>query len=159
MAVELLAYQEGLKASHVPFRGAAPAMQALIAGDVQFMIDAVSTVAPMVKQGRLHGLAVTSSRRSSVLPDLPTMKEAGFPDYETGLWNMLLVPQGTPGDIVARLHTSFQQAIQDPGVRERFAKLGIEPMEGYDPVKAGSYLQKEMRRWAEVIKAGNIEPE
>lgn len=159
LAVELLKYQEKVSALHIPFRGAAPALQSLIAGDLQFMMDAVSTAAQMVNTGKLRGLAATSARRSSTLPDLPTMKEAGFPEYETGLWNMLMVPQGTPPEVIEKLNIVFQQAIQDKGVRERFAKLGIEPVDGSDPAKARKHMASEMRRWADVIKAANIQPD
>lgn len=159
MAVELLAYEEKLKPVHVPYRGAAPALQALMAGDVQFVTDAVSTVASAVKVGKVKALAVTSPRRSSVLPDVPTMQEAGFPNYQTALWNMVMVPKGTSPAVVTKLHAAFQQALQTPATRERLAKIGVEPVDKSNPATSKVFLQQEMVRWREVIRAGNIAPD
>lgn len=110
-------------------------------------------------RGRSQALAVTSPRRSSVLPDVPTMQEAGFPNYQTALWNMVMVRTGTPAAVVAKLHAAFQQALQTPATRERLGKLGVEQVEKSDPADSKLFLQQEMCRWKEVIRAGNIEPD
>ncbi|MHA7685722.1 tripartite tricarboxylate transporter substrate binding protein [Cupriavidus sp. PET2-C1] len=159
MAVELLKYQEHLDIVHAPFRGASQAVQSVISGDLQFITDAVTTAAPIIKAGRLKPLAVTTGTRSSVLPNVPTMKEAGFPNYETSIWNMVMVPRGTPAPVIDKLSAVLLQTVQDPEVRERLAKIGVEPILDSTPDKAGKYVQTETRRWAEVIKAGNIQPD
>ncbi|WP_020656665.1 tripartite tricarboxylate transporter substrate binding protein [Massilia niastensis] len=159
MAVELLAYQEKLSAVHVPYRGAAPALQAVMAGDVEFVADAVSTIASAARTGKVKALAVTGPRRSSVLPDLPTMQEAGLPNYQTALWNMVMVPSGTPPALVTKLQAVLQQALQTPATRERLAKLGVEPADNTTPAHAKAFLQQEVLRWKEVIQAGHIEPD
>ncbi len=159
MAVELLQYQEKIEITHVPFRGASQAIQSVMAGDVQFLTDAVSTAAPMVQSGRLKALAVTTATRSSVLPNVPTMKEAGFPNYETSIWNMVMVPRGTPAPVIEKLSAALQTVVRDPEVKQRMQKIGVEPVIGSTPDKAAAFVQAETRRWAEVIKAGNIQPE
>nr|WP_315595227.1 tripartite tricarboxylate transporter substrate binding protein [uncultured Cupriavidus sp.] len=159
MAVELLQYQEKLELTHVPFRGASQAIQSVIAGDVQFLTDAVSTAAPMIQTGRLKALAVTTGTRSSVLPNVPTMKEAGFPNYETSIWNMVMVPKGTPAPVVEKLSVALQSIVKDPDVKQRMQKIGVEPVVGSTPDKAAAFVQAETKRWAEVIKSGNIQPE
>ncbi|MCY0855539.1 Bug family tripartite tricarboxylate transporter substrate binding protein [Cupriavidus sp. D39] len=157
MAVELLKYQEHLDIVHAPYRGASQAIQSVMSGDLQFITDAVSTSAPMIKAGRLKALAVTTGTRSSVLPKVPTMKEAGFPSYETSIWNMVMVPRGTPAPVIEKLSAALQQAVKDPEVRERMEKIGVEPVVDSSPDQAARFVQAETRRWAEVIKAGNIQ--
>lgn len=157
MAVELLKYQEHLDVVHAPYRGASQAIQSVMSGDLQFITDAVSTSAPMIKAGRLKALAVTTSTRSSVLPNVPTMKEAGFPNYEASIWNMVMVPRGTPAPAIEKLSVALQQAVKDPEVRERMEKIGVQPVVDSSPDKAARFVQAETRRWAEVIKAGNIQ--
>lgn len=157
MAVELLQFQEHLKLTHVPFRGASQAIQSVISGDVQFITDAVSTAAPMIQSGRLKALAVTTATRSSVLPDVPTMKEAGYANYETSLWNMVMVPKGTPAPVIEKLSAALQTAVKDSEVRQRMEKIGVQPIVDSTPDKAARFVQAETRRWAEVIKAANIE--
>ncbi|BDB24063.1 MFS transporter [Cupriavidus sp. TA19] len=157
MAVELLQYQEHLSLTHVPFRGASQAIQSVISGDVQFITDGVSTAAPMIQSGRLKALAVTTSTRSSVLPNVPTMKEAGYGNYETSLWNMVMVPRGTPAPVIHKISTALQATVKDPEVRQRMEKIGVQPITDSTPDKAAKFVQAETRRWAEVIKAANIE--
>ncbi|MGO4328236.1 Bug family tripartite tricarboxylate transporter substrate binding protein [Cupriavidus sp. 2TAF22] len=159
MAVELLKYQEHLDIVHAPFRGASQAVQSVISGDLQFITDAVTTAGPMIKAGRLKPLAVTTGTRSSVLPNVPTMKEAGFPNYETSIWNMVMVPRGTPAPVVQKLSAALLQTVKDPEVRERLAKIGVEPILDSTPDKAARFVQAETQRWADVIKAGNIQPD
>ncbi|MDF3881619.1 Bug family tripartite tricarboxylate transporter substrate binding protein [Cupriavidus basilensis] len=159
MAVELLKYQEHLDIVHAPFRGASQAVQSVISGDLQFITDAVTTAGPMIKAGRLKPLAVTTGTRSSVLPNVPTMKEAGFPNYETSIWNMVMVPRGTPAPVVQKLSAALLQTVNDPEVRERLAKIGVEPILDSTPDKAAKFVQAETQRWADVIKAGNIQPD
>lgn len=156
MAVELLKYQEKLDVGHVPFRGANRAVQSVVAGDTQFITDAVSTVGPMVQAGRLKALAVTTATRSSVLPDVPTMRESGFSRRETSMWNSVMTPRGTPAPVIKKLSLALQSTMKDPDVQQRLAKLGVEPVVDPSPEKAAAFVQSETRRWTEIIRAENI---
>jgi len=156
MAVELLKYQEKLDTVHVPFRGAGPAAPALMAGQVQFMIDAISTTAPNIKSGRLKALAVTTTERSKVFPDLPTMKEAGFPEYTSSIWNMVFAPNGTPADIVARVAKAVKEVMKDPELQQRYIDMGVQMPADTSPAFAAKFVQEERDRWATVVKAGGI---
>ena len=121
---EMLNAVAGLKNVHVPYKGAAPALTDLLAGQVQFMFTTIPPALPHVKTGKLRALAVAHARRSSLLPDLPTTAESGAPGVEASSWNGVLAPAGTPRDIIARLHTEISAVMKAPGVAERLASRG-----------------------------------
>jgi tripartite-type tricarboxylate transporter receptor subunit TctC len=154
----LLKYQEGVSAGHIPYRGAGPALQDAISGQVQFIIDPISTSLPHINAGRLCPLAVTTSKRSHLLPNVPTMLEQGFTRYETSTWNMFLVPAKTPNEVVNKLSAALNQIVHDPATVKRLAELGVEPVES-TPVSAAQYLEKERLQWAVVIKSAGIQPD
>jgi tripartite-type tricarboxylate transporter receptor subunit TctC len=158
MAAELLKFQEGVSAVHIPYRGAGPAMQDVLSGQVHFIIDPVSTSLPHIKSGRLRPLAVTTATRSALLPNVRTMKEQGFTRYETSTWNMFFVPAKTPDDIVGRLSAVLRQTVQDLQTAKRLTELGVEPVDS-TPQSAAVYLEKERLQWASVIKAAGIQPD
>jgi tripartite-type tricarboxylate transporter receptor subunit TctC len=158
MAVELLKYQEKVVVTHVPYKGAGPALMAVVAGQVDFIIDAVSTSAPLVKSGRLKALAVTSEKRSTVLPDIPTMKEVGFQDYSTTIWNAILVPAGTPDLAIKRLAQAMTAAANNPEFQHNLNKLGVESL-STSPADAVHRMQHEITTWASVIKSAGIKLE
>lgn len=158
MAGELLKYQEKLAINHIPYRGAGPALADVVSGQVDFIIDAVSTSAQFIKAGRLKALAVTSERRSAVLPAVPTMKEAGFVNYTTTIWNVVLLPTGTPPDVAARLAQAFATLGNDPELRQKLNALGAEPL-FTGPSDAQHRLSHEIAEWRSVIKAAGIKPD
>ncbi|HTR84775.1 MAG TPA: tripartite tricarboxylate transporter substrate binding protein [Reyranella sp.] len=158
LAVELLKSQAGFDAIHVPYKGGAPALADLVAGQISFMIENVPGTLPFVKDGKLRALAITSARRLPLVSDLPTMREAGVPDYEMVGWNGLFAPKGTPQAIVERLHDELMRALHAPDVQEQFAKLGAEAA-GDSTAEFASFAREESRRWGKVIRDKGIKPE
>lgn len=158
MAVELLQYQEKLNALHVPYRGAAPALTDTAAGQVDFIIDPITTSAPFIKAGKLRALAVTTAARAPVLPDVPTMKQAGYPAYQTSTWNLVMAPAGTPAPIVAKLNDAFLALYQDPAFTRQLADIGVVPLH-MTPAETAAYVERETAQWARVIASANLRPE
>jgi tripartite-type tricarboxylate transporter receptor subunit TctC len=158
LAGELLASAAKFQALHVPYKGGAPALVDLIAGRTSFMLLNPLEVLPHIQSQRLKAVAVTGSQRIGMLPDVPTMAEAGLPGYEATVWWGLLAPAQTPRDVVARLNAETLKALADPGVRERLTALGavITPS---SPEQFTAFLQTEIDKWAGVIKAANIQPD
>jgi tripartite-type tricarboxylate transporter receptor subunit TctC len=122
------------------------------------MFDTVAAVAPQVKGGNVRGLAVTTSKRSSVFPDMPTMNEAGIKGYDTSTWGGLLAPAGTPRDVLAKLNAEVNKALASADVREKLAAAGIEPAGG-TPQAFADFIGSEMLRWGQVAKAAGVQPE
>jgi len=158
MAVELLKFQEQFDALHIPYRGAGPALTDTVAGQVDFIIDPVTTSAPFVKSGKLRALAVTTAQRSPVLPDLPTMQEAGFPNYETSTWNLLMAPAGTPAPVIARLSAALHSIAQDADFTRRLVDMGAIPLH-MTPAETRRHVERETGQWARVIQSAGIRPE
>ena len=145
----------GLEATHVPYKGSAPADVDLVGGQIQFMTDTVNSVMPFVRDRRLKMLAVTTGKRMALFPDVPTLAESGMPGFEVGAWQGVMGPAGTPPDVVARLNAEIVKALGTAAVRERLALQGAEPL-GSTPAEYGAYVQKELRRWAGVVKATGV---
>ncbi len=148
----------GTDLTHVPYKGSAPALQDVVAGRVQVMFDLVTTSLPMLKSGAVRGLAVTSATRVPTLPDIPTMREAGFPNYEVTAWFGLFAPAGTPTAIIARLHDDVQKALAAPDLKERLAKLGMEPMAG-TPRQFAKLVADDVVKWRGVVQSAGIKPD
>jgi len=158
LATELLKAMAGIDVVHVPYKGGAPALADLVAGQLTFMIENVPGTMPLVKSGKLRALAITSAQRSPLAPDLPTMAEAGVPDYEMVGWNGVFVAKGTPAEIVARLNSDLAKVLRLPDVKEQMATLGAEP--GGDSTAAfGAFVKAESARWGRIIKERGIRPE
>ena len=155
----LAAYQfvkaQGIEATHVPYRGSAPADVDLAAGQIQFMTDTINSVMSFVKDKRMKLLAVTTAKRMSLFPDVPTLAETIMPGFEAGAWQGVMVPAGTPEPVVQRLNAEINKALQNPGLREKLAVQGAEPL-GSSVQEYGAYLRKELARWASVVKATGI---
>jgi len=143
---------------HVPYRGGAPALTDLIAGQVQFMFPTVLTVAPHVRSGRLRSLAVSSAKRSAALPELPTIAESGVPGFEAVSWNGVLTPAGVPQSIVVKLYKDIAQVLTSPDVRDKLAADGAEPV-GSTPEKFTQLIRHELEKWAQVTRAAGLKPE
>jgi tripartite-type tricarboxylate transporter receptor subunit TctC len=149
---EMLNAIAGLKNVHVPYKGAAPALTDLLAGQVQFMFTTIPPALPHVRSGKLRALAVANAKRSSLLPDLPTTAENGAPGVEASSWNGVLAPAGTPRDIIARLHAEIGAVMKLPGVSERLASAGVEPMLT-TPEEFAAYIDSETARYAKVVRS------
>ena len=158
LAVELLKSMAGFDAVHVPYRGGAPALADLVAGELSFMIENVPGTLPFVKDGKLRALAITSRERSALVPDLPTMIEAGVPGYEMIGWNGIFVPKGTGPKIVEKLHGELAEILRGAELREQFAKLGAEAV-GNTPIAFSAFVKEESMRWGKIIRDRGIKPE
>ncbi len=158
LAVELLSWMAGIKFTHVPYKGAAPALIDVIGGQVQFMCTSPLPAMPHVKSGKLRALAMTGAKRSPSAPDIPTVAEAGFKGYETGLWYALLAPAGTPRPIVTKLHDEMVKVVKSPTVTEQLLAQGAEPV-GNSPQELDAYIKAEIERWTKVIAQANIRPD
>jgi tripartite-type tricarboxylate transporter receptor subunit TctC len=145
----------GLDLVHVPFGGGGPAVAAVVAGHAPVGFNALTPVVPQVKEGKLRALAVTSKTRSQILPDVPTMTEAGYPDIEGDSWVGILVPAGTPKEIVGVLYREIAKIIALPEMKERLAALGFEPVVSV-PDEFGRKIGAEIETWGRVIRAANI---
>ncbi len=158
LATELLKSEAKFDALHVPYKGGAPALTDLMGERISFMLINPIEAAPHVKSGRLRALAVSSTKRLPMLPDVPTFKEAGIPGFEATVWWGFVVPARTPKEIVTRLQNEVLKALENDTVREKLVSLGavVEPM---DSAQFGKFLKSEIDKWARVIKAANITEE
>jgi tripartite-type tricarboxylate transporter receptor subunit TctC len=145
----------GIQATHVPYKGTAPADIDLAAGQLQFMTDTINTIAPFVKSKRVRMLAILTPKRVSLYPDLPTLAESGFPGFEVQAWQGLLVPTGTPAAVIQKLNGEINQILKSKDVRDALAVQGTQPLGGSTQDYA-AYLKKELARWTAVIKSAGI---
>ena len=159
MAAALLQSLAGIEMLHVPYRGAAPAIQDLVAGRVEVMLDPAVSSSAFVKQGKLHALAVTTAKRTPLLPDLPALAEAGVPGYEFNAWFLLLAPAKTPAAIVSKVNQDLAKVAAMPDYLEKLANLGAEPAAALTPAQVNEFVAKEIQRWAKVVKEANIKVE
>jgi tripartite-type tricarboxylate transporter receptor subunit TctC len=155
LASALLLRQAGVTATHVPYRGSAAAMADVLAGNVGFTFSTIPQASPLVREGRLRALAVSTAARLPALPDVPTVAEQGFPGFELNEWVALWVPAGTPAAIIARLHEAAAAALAEPAVRARYAEIGIIPV-GSSPAELGAFEAEQRTRLTELIRAENI---
>jgi tripartite-type tricarboxylate transporter receptor subunit TctC len=151
MAGELFKSMAGIDLVHVPYRNSGEARNGVIGGQVQMMIDAVTTMAPNVNQGQVRALATTGKARSSVLPDVPTVEEAGLSGYEATIWLGLMAPTGTPKPIIDRLNAAVNAAIKRPEIVKLWADQGAAPM-SMTPEEFDKFLRGDIVKWAEVVK-------
>ena len=142
----------GIKMVHVPFKGGAPAVVSVVAGDTQVTFATPPSVLPMVRAGRLRALAVTTPERSSLMPDIPGMREAGFPDYSISFWYGFFVPAATPPEIVYRLFEATQQAAQSPAVKAALAREGTEVALSKNPHDFAVFLEEDEKFWVELVR-------
>ena len=155
LAMELLISMSGVKMIHVPYKGAGPGIIDVISGQILLMAPSIITVLNYVKDGRLRALGVTSVKRASGLPDIPTIAESGVPGYDAAQWFGLMAPTGTSREIVTLLHMAVAQGLQIPEVRARLLSSGAEVV-GNTPEEFSSYLRAETVKWAQVVKRSSI---
>lgn len=157
MGAELFKSMAGIDIVHVPYKGA-DATPALLGGQVQFYVGPFGTMMPYVKSGRLKALAVTSVKRALLLPELPTVAEAGLPGFEHSAWSGMLAPARTPPAVVKKLANEVASALKMPAISERFAAEGVEPG-GISPAEFAALLKSEIAKWAKVARQAGIKPE
>jgi len=155
LAMELLKLDAHIDLVHVPYKGSGGALTDLVGGHVQAMVVSLQTVAPYVQGGKLRMLAVMSAERSEIFPDVPTLKELGFPDLEVDTWYGVFAPAGTSGAIVAKLNAELNALLKHPEIRELLAKQGMVPVGG-SPERFGEMVRKELARWSRVVTAAGI---
>ncbi len=158
IGMEMLAAQAGLRLNHVPYRGATPAVNDVVAGQVPLVFSAVSVVLPFIKAGRLVAYGVPAAVRSPLLPDAPTFAEAGLPGFDFVTWVALFVPKGTPRPIVDQLNAETSRAIADPEVRDKLLAMGLEPRRS-TPEELGEMVRQGHARAARIIREANIKAE
>jgi tripartite-type tricarboxylate transporter receptor subunit TctC len=155
LAAELFKYMAHLDIVAVPYRGTTALLPDLLAGRVTMSFANIVNVMPLAREGKLRALAVTSIKRSSLAPDLPTMEECGYPGFQAVPWFGLVAPAGTPKDIVDKLYSETVKALATPEIRAKFAELGVEPV-GNTPAEFAAVIKKEIPEWAKVIKEAGI---
>jgi len=155
LAGELFKILSGVNIVHVPYKGAAPAMNDLLGGHVQMTFDPLPSSISIIQAGKLRALAVTTLRRSPALSEVPTLAESGVPDYELNGWSGLLVPAGTPKAVVDRLHTRIVSIINSPDVKSRFTALAVDVV-GNTPAEFQAFIRREVDKWGKVVKTANI---
>ncbi|MDE2415390.1 MAG: tripartite tricarboxylate transporter substrate binding protein [Comamonadaceae bacterium] len=158
MALELLAYQTGVKFTHVPYKGSGPAVQDVIGGQVDMMFDTTLVLGPHIQSGKLRPIAVTSSKRLESLPGVPTIAEAGQKGFDMGSWQAVFAPAGTPKPIVDRLHAEIMKIVATPEVQARLKAFGMRPSD-MTPAELAAFQKAEVAKWAQVIKAAGIKAE
>jgi len=152
----MFAHALGIQMTHVPYKGSAPMLTDLLAGQLQLSFSSVPTALPHVKAGRLRALAVTRPQRSATLPDLPTVQEAtGLKSFEISLWQAIVAPRATPRPIVAKLNEQIVASIRSPELKSRFAAQGLEVV-GNTPQEFAAYLASEIAKWTQVVKASAV---
>jgi len=155
LSAALFARMAGIDLNHIPYRGAGPANNDLLAGQVKMMFDSPISLLPLVNADKLRVLAVTSAGRLPFLPAIPTLAESGFPGYLSEIWLGVFAPKGTPQPVVAKLHAAFAAAVGAPEVQARMMQLGFAPNLGDGPA-LGAILRQDFERWSAVIKATGI---
>lgn len=158
LAVELFKMMTGTQILHVPYKGGAPSVAAVVAGEVSMTIGEPSSLIPQVRAGTLRALGVSSAKRSVALPDVPTIAESGVAGYEVSSWNGVLAPAGTPERIVARLNAEFNRILADPQTRTALIQKSYEPVGG-TPEAFGQYIRAETAKWAKVVAAAGMKVE
>lgn len=152
VGVELFSSMANVKMLHVPYKGSGPALTDLIGGQVHMMLSNLTAALPHVISRRLRGLAVTGEQRSTALPSLPTVAEAGLPGFVMTTYNGVLAPEATPRTIIERLNAEIVKVIRAPGIRERLASIGVDPV-GSTPDEFAAFIRSEIAKWSKVIKA------
>ena len=148
----------GTKITHVPYKGGGPAMIDLLGGQINLIFATAASAVPHVKSGKIRALAVTTAKRSKLVPDLPTVAEAGLPGFEANNWYGVVVPAKTPRPIIDRLNKEFTAVLKMPDIKEILFKQGLDAAPG-TPEAFGAYIKAETVKWAKVIKASGAKPE
>ena len=158
LAVEYFSGLAGIKMNHIPYKGSAPAITDLLGGQIQVLFDPFSSIHPQVASGKVKALAITTADRSAVAPQVPTVIELGFAGYDVSSWQGIVVPAGTPKDIVLKMNAAINKALQSKEVVDRFAQFSAVPTQ-WTPQQFGPYISQEQARWSKVAKDAGVVPE
>ncbi len=158
MAGELFKSMAGVNILHIPYKGSSGARTDVIGGQVDMMFDAVTTMAEFVKENKVIALATTGKNRSSIIPGIPTVGEAGVPKYETSIWLGIMAPKGTPNEIIQTLNVTIKKIIEQQEVKDLWARQGALPMV-MNPVEFNKYLETDIAKWAAIVRSAGIKPD
>jgi tripartite-type tricarboxylate transporter receptor subunit TctC len=151
IGAELLKTLTGVQMTHVPYKGGGPAMIDLVAGQIAMMIEPMPTALPQMRAGKVKALAVTTPQRSSAVPNLPTVSEAGVPGYDLTIWLGFFAPAGTPHEVIAKMNAALADVLRSPEMRDRLAQQGVDPIID-SPEEFGAYVNAELARWGKVVR-------
>ncbi|GAB2475803.1 tripartite tricarboxylate transporter substrate binding protein [Comamonas humi] len=155
IAMEMLNARAGASMLHVPYKGTAPMLTAILSGDIEVAFDVASSSVPMVQGGKMRGLAVSGAKRMKVLPQIPTVAESGYPGFDVTAWYGLSAPKGTPAAVVAKLNAALQKVLANPDTQNNLAATGNEVMPG-SPADYQAFLNSEHRKWGDAVRQLNI---
>jgi tripartite-type tricarboxylate transporter receptor subunit TctC len=155
LSAELFKFMAGLDMVHIPYKGTAPALTELVAGQVDLAFENMPALIPHIQAGRLRALAVTTTKRSAVMPELPTIAEAALPGYDASVWFGVFAPAGTPRPVVDRLHGEILKALQTQDLKSRMVAMGTD-VSGMGPDDFSAYVRKEIPKWANLVKAAGV---
>ena len=158
LAVEYFSGLAGIKMNHIPYKGSAPAITDLLGGQIQVLFDPFSSIHPQVAAGKVKALAITTADRSAVAPQVPTVIELGFAGYDVSSWQGIVVPAGTPKDIVVKMNAAINKALKSKEVVDRFAQFSAVPTQ-WTPQQFGQYISQEQARWSKVAKDAGVVPQ
>jgi tripartite-type tricarboxylate transporter receptor subunit TctC len=158
MAGELFKSMAGVNILHIPYKGSSGARTDVIGGQVDMMFDAVTTMSEFVKENKVIALATSGKNRSSIMPNVPTVNEAGVPKYETSIWLGIMAPKGTPNEIIHTLNVAIKKIIEQQEVKDLWAKQGALPMV-MSPAEFNKYLETDIAKWAAIVKSAGIKPD
>ena len=147
----------GVEITHVPYRGSAPMMNDLVAGQIPIAFDGTPSAMPQVEAKAIRVLATGTQKRARQLPDVPTLAELGYPTYDCYTWNAIFAPPKTPADIIAKLNAAIQRAIDDPGTFKRLQEVGIDPTPKQTPEMLGAFVKAELAKWTPIAKASGVQ--
>jgi tripartite-type tricarboxylate transporter receptor subunit TctC len=159
LAGELFCSMTGTDMRHVPYKGSAPAITDLLGGRVSIMFPGIGSAMPLVKDGKLRGVAVTTAKRTVVAPEIPTVAESGVPGYEVATWESLQAPAGTPPEIIAKLNKAIGEVLATKDLRDKMTALGLEADGTKSPAEVAQFVRSEMAKWARVVKERNVKVE
>ena len=158
LTAELFASSAGIKLTHVPYKGTALALTDLMSGQVSILFDNIVSALPHVRDGKLKALAVTSARRSPIVPDVPTVAESGLPGFVSDTYFGMFAPAGTPPDVIARINSAINRILATPEFQERLATLGAQPAGG-TPDQFAAVIRADTAKWSKVVKESGISTE